>query len=77
MYIVKDQNREYKVYNFGERGSGIKPRGPIQDYRAIKKDLFSKGKLWTDDIFPPVFSSLAKDKGPTRNRQRDPLQKSN
>ena len=61
MYLIKDKknNRECKVYNLGERGSGIRPQGPIQDYKSIKNELLDTKKLWVDSNFPPEFSSIA------------------
>ena len=62
MYLIKDKknNRECKVYNLGERGSGIRPQGPIQDYKSIKNELLDTKKLWVDSNFPPEFSSIAR-----------------
>ncbi|XP_046487951.1 calpain-A-like [Neodiprion pinetum] len=40
------------IFKLGEEGSGIKPRGPIQDYDQLKKECLASGKSFEDPLFP-------------------------
>ncbi|XP_073995045.1 calpain-A-like isoform X2 [Rhodnius prolixus] len=47
------------IYNFGEKGSDVKPRPSIvQDYNALKAQILCKGSLFEDPLFPADNSSL-------------------
>ena len=54
----KELQETYRIYNLGEDGSGLKPRGPVQDYEKIKKSLLKSKKLWKDSNFKTDDSSL-------------------
>uniref|UniRef100_T1IAN2 Calpain catalytic domain-containing protein n=1 Tax=Rhodnius prolixus TaxID=13249 RepID=T1IAN2_RHOPR len=47
------------IYNFGEKGSDVKPRPSIvQDYVELKVQCLSTGSLFEDPLFPADNSTL-------------------
>ncbi|XP_073995025.1 calpain-A-like isoform X2 [Rhodnius prolixus] len=53
------KKRKLLIYNFGEKGSGVKPRPSIvQDYIGLKAQCLSRGSLFEDPLFPADNSTL-------------------
>lgn len=50
----------------GEKGSGIRSHGPIQDFNTLRQECLSRGELFEDPEFPAVDSSLFFSKRPDR-----------
>ncbi|KAF5279505.1 hypothetical protein FQA39_LY05615 [Lamprigera yunnana] len=57
---------EHKVFKLGESGSGIKPRGAIQDFYELRDHHFNSGTLFEDPEFPADDSSLNFSRRPDR-----------
>ncbi|XP_015187100.1 PREDICTED: calpain-B isoform X4 [Polistes dominula] len=55
-----------KCYNLGEKGSGVRVRGEIQDFNALRLECLQTGRLFEDPEFPAVDSSLYFSKRPDR-----------
>ncbi|XP_071450361.1 calpain-A-like [Hetaerina americana] len=55
-----DDSKSY-VYKLGERGSGTKIKGDIQDYEKLRKECLSQAKLFEDPEFPPNSISLGQE----------------
>ncbi|XP_012145687.2 calpain A isoform X6 [Megachile rotundata] len=53
-------------YNLGEKGSGFRPRGAVQDFNTLRRECLSTGTLFEDPEFPPDDSSLFFSKRPDR-----------
>lgn len=51
---------------FGERGSGFKARGEVQDFYRLRDYHRSNGTLFEDPEFPPNDSSLFYSQRPDR-----------
>lgn len=47
-----------RYYKFGERGSGFRPLGAVQDFEKIRDDCLSKDVLFEDPDFSAVDSSI-------------------
>ncbi|XP_029176499.1 calpain-A isoform X5 [Nylanderia fulva] len=45
-------------YNLGEKGSGFRPRGAIQDFNTLRRECLATGRLFEDPEFPANDSSL-------------------
>uniref|UniRef100_A0A1B0GLJ6 Calpain catalytic domain-containing protein n=1 Tax=Lutzomyia longipalpis TaxID=7200 RepID=A0A1B0GLJ6_LUTLO len=50
----------------GERGSGIRPRGDVQDFHTLKQQCLASGTLFEDPEFPAADSSLMFSRRPDR-----------
>ncbi|XP_034934103.1 calpain-A isoform X3 [Chelonus insularis] len=50
----------------GERGSGIRTRGAVQDFQQLRQECLSQGTLFEDPEFPAVDSSLYFSRRPDR-----------
>nr|XP_033330563.1 calpain-A isoform X5 [Megalopta genalis] len=53
-------------YNLGERGSGFRPQGSVQDFNTLRRECLATGSLFEDPEFPPVDSSLYFSRKPDR-----------
>ncbi|XP_015594764.1 calpain-A isoform X2 [Cephus cinctus] len=53
-------------YNLGEKGSGIRPCGAIQDFNQLRQECLSMGRLFEDPEFPAEDSSLYFSRRPDR-----------
>nr|KAF7402226.1 hypothetical protein H0235_015562 [Vespula pensylvanica] len=53
-------------YNLGEKGSGIRARGEIQDFNALRLECLQTGRLFEDPEFLAADSSLYFSKRPDR-----------
>ncbi|GJQ77204.1 hypothetical protein Trydic_g14875 [Trypoxylus dichotomus] len=47
-----------KIFMLGERGSGLRARGDVQDFYKLRDELLESGNLFEDPDFPPTDSSL-------------------
>ncbi|XP_044589119.1 calpain-A-like isoform X1 [Cotesia glomerata] len=54
------------IYNLGERGSGYRAQGAIQDFNSLRQQCLSQGILFEDPEFPATDSSLFFSKRPDR-----------
>ncbi|KAK4872397.1 hypothetical protein RN001_014426 [Aquatica leii] len=52
--------------SLGERGSGIKARGPVQDFYELREHCLGTGTLFEDPEFPANDSSLTFSRRPDR-----------
>ncbi|CAG0880476.1 unnamed protein product [Darwinula stevensoni] len=50
----------------GERGSGIRPRGEVQDFYEIRKKCLEEGTLWEDPEFPAEDVSIFYSRAPPK-----------
>ncbi|XP_076044088.1 uncharacterized protein LOC143027067, partial [Oratosquilla oratoria] len=53
-----------KVYNFGERGSGLRPRGTVQDFYSLRDQCLESGDLFEDPDFQAEDSSIFFSRAP-------------
>ncbi|KAG7206290.1 hypothetical protein KM043_003666 [Ampulex compressa] len=53
-------------YNLGEKGSGIRPRGEVQDFNTLRRQCLSMGRLFEDPEFPADDTSLYFSRRPDR-----------
>ncbi|XP_033330563.2 calpain A isoform X5 [Megalopta genalis] len=53
-------------YNLGERGSGFRPQGSVQDFNTLRRECLATGSLFEDPEFPPADSSLYFSRKPDR-----------
>ncbi|XP_046752057.1 calpain-A isoform X12 [Diprion similis] len=53
-------------YNLGERGSGIRPQGTVQDFNELRQQCLSNGTLFEDPEFPAQDNSIYFSKRPDR-----------
>ncbi|XP_032686633.1 calpain-A isoform X4 [Odontomachus brunneus] len=53
-------------YNLGEKGSGFRPRGEIQDFNTLRRECLETGRLFEDPEFPATDSSLYFSRRPDR-----------
>ncbi|XP_076300875.1 calpain A isoform X4 [Lasioglossum baleicum] len=53
-------------YNLGERGSGFRPQGSVQDFNTLRRECLATGSLFEDPEFPAADSSLYFSKRPDR-----------
>ncbi|XP_034934102.1 calpain-A isoform X2 [Chelonus insularis] len=56
----------YATFKLGERGSGIRTRGAVQDFQQLRQECLSQGTLFEDPEFPAVDSSLYFSRRPDR-----------
>ncbi|XP_016839300.1 calpain-A isoform X1 [Nasonia vitripennis] len=54
------------IFKLGERGSGIRPTGTVQDFNQLRQECLSQGKLFEDPEFPAIDSSIFYSKRPDR-----------
>ncbi|KAF5298518.1 hypothetical protein FQR65_LT00060 [Abscondita terminalis] len=57
---------ENKIFKLGERGSGIKSTGPVQDFYELRDQHLSSGTLFEDPQFPADDTSLTISRRPDR-----------
>ncbi|XP_025262663.1 calpain-A isoform X5 [Camponotus floridanus] len=53
-------------YNLGEKGSGFRPRGAIQDFNTLRRECLATGRLFEDPEFLADDSSLYFSRRPDR-----------
>ncbi|KAK7790175.1 hypothetical protein R5R35_002953 [Gryllus longicercus] len=53
-------------YPLGERGSGLRARGSVQDFNALRDQCLAEGTLFEDPEFPAQDSSLFFSKSPNK-----------
>ncbi|XP_050458764.1 calpain-A isoform X4 [Cataglyphis hispanica] len=53
-------------YNLGEKGSGFRSRGAIQDFNSLRRECLATGRLFEDPEFPADDSSLYFSRRPDR-----------
>ncbi|XP_057319385.1 calpain-A isoform X4 [Microplitis mediator] len=56
----------FNIKVLGERGSGFRSQGSIQDFNQLRQECLSRGVLFEDPEFPAVDSSLFFSKRPDR-----------
>ncbi|CAG9816228.1 unnamed protein product [Phaedon cochleariae] len=50
-----------RIYMLGEKHSGLKPRGPLQNYEKLKKHCIENGVLFEDSQFDPEKVRMAEN----------------
>uniref|UniRef100_A0A4D5R9T0 Calpain B n=1 Tax=Scolopendra viridis TaxID=118503 RepID=A0A4D5R9T0_SCOVI len=60
------QHKNTTVYFFGEQGSGLRPRGDVQDFYKLRRQCLSDGILFEDPEFPAQDSSIYYSRSPPR-----------
>ncbi|XP_046601771.1 calpain-B isoform X4 [Neodiprion lecontei] len=53
-------------YNLGERGSGIRAQGTVQDFNQLRQECLSNGTLFEDPEFPAQDDSIYFSRRPDR-----------
>ncbi|XP_012522095.2 calpain-B isoform X6 [Monomorium pharaonis] len=53
-------------YNLGEKGSGFRSRGEVQDFNRLRRECLETGRLFEDPEFPANDSSLYFSRRPDR-----------
>nr|XP_034171889.1 calpain-A-like isoform X3 [Osmia lignaria] len=53
-------------YNLGEKGSGFRPRGAVQDFNTLRRECLASGTLFDDPEFPADDTSLYFSRRPDR-----------
>ncbi|KAK7790173.1 hypothetical protein R5R35_002953 [Gryllus longicercus] len=53
-------------FRLGERGSGLRARGSVQDFNALRDQCLAEGTLFEDPEFPAQDSSLFFSKSPNK-----------
>ncbi|XP_017880513.1 calpain-A isoform X5 [Ceratina calcarata] len=56
----------FNIKVLGEKGSGFRPRGAVQDFNTLRRECLSTGSLFEDPEFPADDSSLYFSKRPDR-----------
>ncbi|XP_064089710.1 calpain-B-like isoform X11 [Macrobrachium nipponense] len=56
----------HSVFRFGERGSGLRPRGQVQDFASIRQQCIDEGVLFEDPDFPAQDSSIFFSRSPPK-----------
>ncbi|KAK0096665.1 hypothetical protein PV326_004775 [Microctonus aethiopoides] len=56
----------FAIKVLGEKGSGTRAHGSIQDFNTLRQECLSRGELFEDPEFPAVDSSLFFSKRPDR-----------
>ncbi|XP_026279609.1 calpain-A isoform X4 [Frankliniella occidentalis] len=64
--VVKHLPSIFNIKVVGEKGSGIRARGEVQDFHKIQAQCLSEGVLWEDPNFPAVDSSIFYTRGPPK-----------
>lgn len=67
------------LIQLGEKGSGLRTRGSVQDFNQLRQECLSGGHLFEDPEFPASDSSLYYSKRPDRyiEWKRPMVQKNN
>ncbi|MPC63213.1 Calpain clp-1 [Portunus trituberculatus] len=55
-----------EVFKFGERGSGLRPRGQVQDFYELRQQCMDSGTLFEDPDFPAEDSSIFFSRSPPK-----------
>jgi len=63
MMISSDTNC---CLQLGEKGSGFRPRGTVQDFNALRQECLESGRLFEDPEFSADDSSLYFSRRPDR-----------
>ncbi|PSN50085.1 Calpain-A [Blattella germanica] len=63
---VANHNVGSPVTQLGERGSGLRARGQVQDFYKLREQCLAEGSLFEDPEFPPEDSSIFFSKSPPR-----------
>lgn len=61
--IIREESKKVQL---GERGSGFRPQGSVQDFNTLRRGCLATGSLFEDPEFPPADSSLYFSKRPDR-----------
>ncbi|XP_058806409.1 calpain-A-like isoform X1 [Phymastichus coffea] len=56
----------FNIKVLGDRGSGFKSKGPVQDFNELRQQCLSEGRLFEDPEFPAIDSSLFYSRRPDR-----------
>ncbi|XP_033330567.2 calpain A isoform X9 [Megalopta genalis] len=56
----------FNIKVLGERGSGFRPQGSVQDFNTLRRECLATGSLFEDPEFPPADSSLYFSRKPDR-----------
>lgn len=56
----------FNIKVLGEKGSGFRPRGAIQDFNTLRRECLATGRLFEDPEFPADDSSLYFSRRPDR-----------
>nr|XP_053654323.1 uncharacterized protein LOC128703620 isoform X2 [Cherax quadricarinatus] len=56
----------HAVFRFGERGSGLRPRGEIQDFYSLRQQCLDEGTLFEDPEFAAEDSSIFFSRSPPK-----------
>lgn len=51
-------NIQIFCFQYGERGSGFRPQGEVQDFQKIRDQCLQNGVLFEDPVFPAEDSSI-------------------
>ncbi|XP_059608759.1 calpain-B isoform X4 [Phlebotomus argentipes] len=54
------------IFRLGERGSGLRSRGDVQDFHTLRQQCLASGTLFEDPEFPAADSSLQFSRRPDR-----------
>ncbi|XP_023725355.1 calpain-A isoform X7 [Cryptotermes secundus] len=60
------RHENFTVYHLGEKGSGLRARGQVQDFFKIRDQCLEEGTLFEDPEFPAEDSSIYFSKTPPR-----------
>ncbi|XP_037774543.1 calpain clp-1-like [Penaeus monodon] len=63
---VFSQEELKEVHKFGERGSGLRPRGEVQDFYSLRQQCLDGGTLFEDHDFPAEDSSIFFSRAPPK-----------
>ncbi|XP_047468422.1 calpain-A-like isoform X1 [Penaeus chinensis] len=56
----------HAVFRFGERGSGLRPRGEVQDFYSLRQQCLDSGSLFEDHDFPAEDASIFFSRAPPK-----------
>ncbi|KAB7507392.1 Calpain-A [Armadillidium nasatum] len=62
----KSLRKSEKYNSYGERGSGLRPRGEVQDFYSIRDECLESGSLFEDPEFLAEDSSIFFSKSPPK-----------
>ncbi|XP_069668678.1 calpain-A isoform X9 [Periplaneta americana] len=60
------RHEKFTIFNLGERGSGLRARGQVQDFVKIRDQCLEESTLFEDPEFPAEDSSIFFSKTPPR-----------
>ncbi|XP_059608761.1 calpain-B isoform X6 [Phlebotomus argentipes] len=63
---VKVPEDQSSFFTLGERGSGLRSRGDVQDFHTLRQQCLASGTLFEDPEFPAADSSLQFSRRPDR-----------